>query len=58
MMTQASWRKKYTICMQNLYDDPMKKVIITFLLFFGIVASSCTTSKSVVSQNDDLSNYV
>ena len=35
----------------------MNKVIVTFLLLIGIVASSCTTSKSVVSQNVDLSKY-
>ncbi len=35
----------------------MNKAIITFLFFIGIVASSCTTSKSVVSQNVDLSKY-
>lgn len=35
----------------------MNKVIITFLFLIGIVVSSCTTSKSVVSQNADLSKY-
>lgn len=35
----------------------MNKIIITFLLLVGITASSCTTSKSVVSQNVDLSKY-
>jgi hypothetical protein len=35
----------------------MNKVIITFLFLIGIAASSCTTSKSVVSQNVDLSKY-
>lgn len=35
----------------------MNKVIITFLFLIGIVASSCTTSKSIVSQNADLSKY-
>ena len=35
----------------------MNKVIVTFLLLIGIVASSCTTSKSVISQNADLSRY-
>ena len=33
----------------------MNRVIITFLFFIGIAVSSCTTSKSVVSQNADLS---
>ena len=33
----------------------MNKVIVTFLLLIGIVASSCTTSKSVISQKADLS---
>ena len=32
--------------------------MITLLVFIGIVVSSCTTSKSVVSQNVDLSDYV
>ena len=36
----------------------MNRVIITFLFFIGIAVSSCTTSKSVVSQNADLSKYV
>lgn len=31
--------------------------MITLLFFIGIAVSSCTTSKSVVSQNVDLSNY-
>lgn len=31
--------------------------MITLLFFIGILVSSCTTSKSVVSQNVDLSNY-
>lgn len=31
--------------------------IITFLFFISIAVSSCTTSKSVVSQNVDLSKY-
>ena len=35
----------------------MNKIIITFLFLVGIKASSCTTSKSVVSQNVDLSKY-
>ena len=35
----------------------MNKVIVTFLLLIGIVASSCTTSKSVISQKPDLSRY-
>ena len=35
----------------------MNKIIITFLFLDGITASSCTTSKSVVSQNVDLSKY-
>ena len=35
----------------------MNKIIITFLFLVGITASSCTTSKSVVSQNVDLSKY-
>lgn len=35
----------------------MNKVIIKFLFLIGIAASSCTTSKSVVSQNVDLSKY-
>ena len=35
----------------------MNKIIITFLFLIGIPASSCTTSKSVVSQNVDLSKY-
>ena len=35
----------------------MNKIIITFLFLFLITASSCTTSKSVVSQNVDLSKY-
>ena len=35
----------------------MNKIIITFLFLIGITASSCTTSKSVVSQNVDLSKY-
>lgn len=35
----------------------MNKVIITFLFLIAIAASSCTTSKSVVSQNVDLSEY-
>lgn len=35
----------------------MNRVIITFLFFIGIAVSSCTTSKSVVSQNADLSKY-
>lgn len=32
--------------------------MITLLFFIGIVVSSCTTSKSVVSQNVDLSDYM
>lgn len=36
----------------------MNKIIITFLFLVGITASSCTTSKSVVSQNVDLSHNV
>ena len=35
----------------------MNKIIITFLFLVEITASSCTTSKSVVSQNVDLSKY-
>lgn len=35
----------------------MNKAIITLLFFIGIAVSSCTTSKSVVSQNADLSKY-
>ena len=35
----------------------MNKIIITVLFLIGITASSCTTSKSVVSQNVDLSKY-
>lgn len=35
----------------------MKKVLVVFLFFLGIVVSSCTTSKSVVSQNVNLSKY-
>ena len=35
----------------------MNKIIITFLFLVGITASFCTTSKSVVSQNVDLSKY-
>lgn len=36
----------------------MNKVIIAFLFLIGILTtSSCTTSKSVVSQNVDLSKY-
>ena len=35
----------------------MNKIIITCLFLIGITASSCTTSKSVVSQNVDLSKY-
>ncbi len=35
----------------------MNKIIITFLFLVGITVSSCTTSKSVVSQNVDLSKY-
>ena len=35
----------------------MNKIIITLLFLIGITASSCTTSKSVVSQNVDLSKY-
>lgn len=35
----------------------MDKVIITFLFLIAIAASSCTTSKSVVSQNVDLLKY-
>ena len=35
----------------------MNKSIVTFLLLIGIIASSCTTSKSVVSQNANLSKY-
>ena len=35
----------------------MNRVIISFLFFIGIAVSSCTTSKSVVSQNADLSKY-
>ena len=35
----------------------MNKIIITVLFLVGITASSCTTSKSVVSQNVDLSKY-
>ena len=36
----------------------MNKIIITFLFLVGITASSCTTSKSVVSQNVDLSTII
>lgn len=32
--------------------------MITLLFFISIVVSSCTTSKSVVSQNVDLSDYM
>lgn len=32
--------------------------MITLLFFISILVSSCTTSKSVVSQNVDLSDYV
>jgi len=35
----------------------MNKIIISFMLLIGIVVSSCTTTKSVVSQNVDLSRY-
>ena len=35
----------------------MNKVIVTFLLLIGIVASSCTTSHSVISQKAHLSRY-
>ena len=35
----------------------MNKTIISFLFLFCIAASSCTVSKSVVSQNVDLSKY-
>jgi len=35
----------------------MNKSIVTLLLLIGIIASSCTTSKSVVSQNANLSKY-
>ena len=35
----------------------MNKISITVLFLVGITASSCTTSKSVVSQNVDLSKY-
>ena len=35
----------------------MNKVIIAFMFLIGIAASSCTTSKIVVSQNVDLSKY-
>ncbi|WP_289766655.1 hypothetical protein [Bacteroides acidifaciens] len=35
----------------------MNRVIVSFLFFIGIAVSSCTTSKSVVSQNADLSKY-
>ena len=35
----------------------MNRVIVSFLFFIGIAVSSYTTSKSVVSQNADLSKY-
>lgn len=35
----------------------MNKVIVILLFLISIVVSSCTTSKSVVSQNVDLSKY-
>ena len=35
----------------------MNKTIVTFLLFIGLIISGCTTSKSTVSQNVDLSKY-
>ncbi len=35
----------------------MNKAIVTFLFLIGIVVSSCTTSKSVISQKADLSRY-
>ena len=35
----------------------MHKAIITFIFLISITTSSCTTSKSVVSQNADLSKY-
>ena len=35
----------------------MDKAIIIFLFFIGIAVSSCTISKSVVSQNANLSKY-
>ena len=36
----------------------MRRVMITLLFFISILVSSCTTSKSVVSQNVDLSDYM
>lgn len=35
----------------------MKKSVVSFLFFIGIIVSSCTTSKSTISQNIDLSKY-
>lgn len=35
----------------------MNKTVITFVFFISIIVSSCTTSKSTVSQNADLSEY-
>ncbi len=35
----------------------MKKIIFSILLVVGMLISGCTTSKSVVSQNVDLSKY-
>lgn len=35
----------------------MNKIIITFCFFASMLMLSCTTSKSVVSQNADLSKY-
>lgn len=35
----------------------MNKTNIIFLFLIGVLVSSCTTSKSVVSQNVDLSKY-
>lgn len=32
----------------------MNRVIITFLLLIGIIASSCTTSKSIASEYADI----
>lgn len=35
----------------------MNRTVITFLFFISIIVTSCTTSKSTVSQNVDLSKY-
>lgn len=35
----------------------MNKTIFAFLLFIGLIATSCTSSRSTVSHNVDLSKY-